>query len=68
MVDVRKGGIYNAWEVHQIISEDKWPMLECKTCGASHLAAIRKNRDSRQGGEFEFVEAECANRPTETHD
>jgi hypothetical protein len=68
MLEVRKGGVYNAFEVKQIISEDKWPMLDCKACGGSHIAAIRKIRESQQGGEFEFVEAECPNRTSNTQE
>ncbi len=68
MEDVRKGAVYNAFEVKQIVVEKKWPMLDCKTCGGSHLAAIRKVRESQQGGAFDFVEAECPNRSGEAQE
>ncbi len=63
--EVRLGNEYNPQDIEDIINANLWPSLDCKVCGEKHLAAIRKTRDSKQGGEFEFVEAECPNRPAE---
>jgi len=65
MVVVEKGGVYSSKEIEEVITDRLWPRFECATCGGTHLAAIRKIRDSLQGGHFEFVDAECPQAPGE---
>jgi len=66
MVVVTKGGMYNPKEMEEIVVEKLWPRFECAACGGTHLAAVRKIRDSLQGGVFEFVDAQCPQASGET--
>jgi hypothetical protein len=61
--DARIGSQHNQQQMEDIITEKRWPKVLCKVCGETHLAAIRKVMETKQGGEFEFVEPECPNRP-----
>ncbi len=59
------GSEHNTQEIEEIIMDNRWPKADCRVCGGVHLAAIRKIRDTLQGGEFQFVEPECPNVPAE---
>lgn len=58
-VEIKVGNPYNASQIEDIIVSNRWPMVECKVCGAMHAASIRKLLDSMEGSEFEFCEPDC---------
>lgn len=62
------GQHYNVKQIEEAIQSDRWPSVECKACGGSHPAAIRKVQDTQEGGVFEFVAPECPNAQAETRE
>jgi hypothetical protein len=61
MSEIKEGKVFTGDSIEQIILSNMWPKMDCKVCGSSHLAAIRKTIDSREGGMYEFVEGRCPN-------
>lgn len=64
MDEVYIGSQYNAPEIQDIILQQRWPKVQCKTCGKTHDAAIVKICNSEQGGEFQFCMPECPDAPS----
>ena len=59
--EAKIGSQHNQEGIENIVTENRWPRVECKVCGKMHLAAIQKIMETKQGGLFEFVEPECPN-------
>jgi len=62
-VEIKVGIPYNATQIEDAITGNKWPVVTCKVCGGTHPAAIRKVLESTEGGQFEFCEPECPKAP-----